>query len=124
MIDTTKIDITKAQVLAELQQHNGRDQGIHMRDLVGRVTNSTQVGEAHERKVRELIQELRLEHYPICAHPGSGYYMATTARELDEACTFLLDRAHTSVEQVAAMKRRDAPDLYQALGVTKAHRAD
>jgi hypothetical protein len=120
MIDTTKIDITKAQVLAELQAHNGRAQGIHMRDLVGRIANSVLTGEAHERKVRELIQELRLEHYPICAHPASGYYMATDAHELDEACTFLLDRAHASVEQVAAMKRRTAPDLYAALGVHKA----
>ncbi len=119
MIDTSKVDINKAQVLAELQLHNGRDYGIHIRDLVARILNSVLTSEAAERKVREAIQELRLEKYPICAHPASGYYMAANTKELNETCKFLLDRADTSVQQVAAMKNREAPDLYDALGVRK-----
>ena len=117
MIDTKAVDINKAQLLAELQLHNGRDEGIHVRDLVGRILNSVLTSEAAERKVRELIQELRLEKYPVCGHPASGYYMAATKRELDETCAFLLARADTTVAQVAAMKNREAPDLYGALGV-------
>lgn len=117
MIDTSKVDINKGQVLAELQLHNGREQGIHIRDLVARILNSVLGGEAAERKVRDFIQELRLEKYPICAHPESGYFMAANAKELNETCAFLLARADTTVAQVAAMKNREAPDLYDALGV-------
>ncbi|MBI2770024.1 MAG: hypothetical protein HYX47_10400 [Burkholderiales bacterium] len=117
MIDTDKVDINKAAVLAELQLHNGRDQGIHIRDLVAKITNSLLGGEAEERKVRKLIEELRREHHPICAHPDSGYYIAANAKELNETCAFLLARADTTVAQVAAMKNREAPDLYDALGV-------
>ena len=123
MIDTSKVDINKAQVLAELQLHNGRDQGIHSRDLVARILNSVIPSDAAERKVRDFIQELRLAKYPICGHPGSGYYMAANAKELNETCAFLLDRAATTVDQVAAMKNRMAPDLYDALGVNSARHA-
>lgn len=117
MLDTSKVDINKAQVLAELQLHNGREQGIHIRDLVARITGSLLGGDAEERKVRKLIEELRRDKNPICAHPDTGYYMAANKRELDETCAFLLARADTTVAQVAAMKNREAPDLYDALGV-------
>lgn len=117
MIDTSNVDINKAQVLAELQLHNGREQGIHIRDLVARITGSLLGRDAEERKVRKLIEELRRDKYPICAHPDTGYYMAANKRELDETCAFLLARADTTVAQVAAMKNREAPDLYDALGV-------
>jgi hypothetical protein len=117
MFDTSKVDINKAQVLAEVQLHNGRDEGIHVRDLVARILNSMLPSDAAERKVREFIQELRLEKYPICGHPESGYYMAANTKELNETCAFLLARAVTTVAQVAAMKNREAPDLYDALGV-------
>ena len=119
MLDTSKVDITKAQVLEELQRHVGRSQGIHVRDLVARILNSVFPSDAAERKVRELIQELRLEGTAICGHPASGYYIAENAKELQETCKFLLDRADTSVQQVAAMKKREAPDLYEALGVRR-----
>lgn len=119
MIDTSKVDINKAQVLAELQRHQGADNGIHIRDLVGRITNSVLTGEAHERKVRELIQELRMDKYPICGHPGAGYYMAQTPEELNKTCAFLLSRADTSVAQIARMKGREPPDLYQLLGIRR-----
>jgi hypothetical protein len=117
MLDTSKVDINKAQVLAQLQLHNGRAEGIHIRDLVARITNSLLCGDAEERRVRKLIEELRRDKYPICAHPDTGYYMAANRRELDETCAFLLARADTTVAQVAAMKNREAPDLYDALGV-------
>lgn len=124
MIDTSKVDINKAQVLAELQRHVGRENGIHVRDLVARITNTMLTTEAAERKVRELIQELRMEKHAICGHPGSGYYLAGSTRELNETCAFLLARAVTTVEQIAAMKGREAPDLYQALGVRRPREPD
>lgn len=119
MIDTSQVAITKQQVLDELQRHNGRENGIHIRDLVGRITNSVLTDEAAERKVRKLIEELRRDKYPICAYPDSGYYMAENQRELDQTCAFLLARVDTTVAQVAAMKNKEAPDIYALLGVRR-----
>lgn len=117
MIDTSQVAITKEQVLAELQRHTGRENGVHIRDLVARITNSLLCGDAEERKVRKLIEELRRERHPICAHPDSGYYIAATARELNENCAFLLARVDTTLAQVAAMKNTEAPDVYALFGV-------
>lgn len=119
MIDISKVDITKDQVLAELQRHNGREEGIHIHDLVARITNSLLGGPAEERKVRKLIEELRTEGYPICALPDTGYFMAASTRDLNETCAFLVARADTTVQQIAAMKKREAPDLYEALGIPR-----
>jgi hypothetical protein len=119
MIDISKVDIAKDHVLAELQLHNGRDEGIHINDLVARITNSLLCGAAEERKVRKLIEELRTEGYPICALPDTGYFIAASPRDLNETCAFLLSRADTTVQQVAAMKKRVAPDLYEALGIKR-----
>lgn len=109
--------ITKDQVRAELQLHVGRDNGIHVRDLVARITNCVTPAPALERTVRDLIVQLRMDQYQVCAYPATGYYMAATPQELNETCIFLLERASTTVDQVAAMKGRFAPDLYLEMGV-------
>lgn len=111
------LEISKGQVLAELQNRVGRENGIHVRDLVARITGQLITSEALERRVRELVKDLRLEHHRICAYPATGYFLAADDRELNETCRFLLDRSVSSVEQVAAMKRRSAPDLYQLFGI-------
>lgn len=112
-----QLQITKEQVLAELKNHVGRKNGIHGRDLVARITNSMLPAPALERSLRDLIVELRMDQHQICGYPDSGYYMAETPKELNETCRFLLDRASTTVNQVAAMKGRFAPDLYAEMGV-------
>lgn len=119
MLDVSKVDIKKDQVLAQLREHKGREKGIHIKDLVARITNSLLCGEAEERKVRKLIEELRREGQWICAHPDAGYYLAESMSEMYANCAFLLARADTSIAQVAAMLRREAPDLYQLLGVPR-----
>lgn len=112
-----ELQITKAQVLAELQLHVGRENGIHGRDLVARITNQVMHQPALERAVRDFIVELRMDQHRICGYPASGYYMAANQKEFDDTCVFLLERASTTVDQVAAMKGRFAPDLYIEMGV-------
>lgn len=119
MIDTSRVDMTKEHVLTVLRRHVGRDQGIHMRDLVAQVLNTVLVGEVAERKARELITALRNEGHPICAHPASGYYLAASQQELDATCAFLLERSQSTVDQVCAMKGVLPVDLYHQLGVTR-----
>lgn len=119
MIDTSRIDLNKDQLMDELRRHIGRDEGIHMRDLISRVLNTVLVEDAAERKARELITALRNEGHPICAHPASGYYLAANQQELDATCAFLLERSQSTVDQVCAMKGVLPVDLYHQLGVTR-----
>lgn len=105
------LPITEAQVLTELSHHIGRDNGIHVRELVRRITGQIEAFEPLERKVREVVVELRMQGHHICAHPAHGYFMAVDAQELNETCHFLYERAMTSLSQVARMKQVSLPDL-------------
>lgn len=105
------LPITASQVLAELQHHIGRDNGIHVRELAQRITGQVAELDMYERQVRHIVVELRMQGHHICATPGAGYFMAATAEELDQTCTFLHDRAMTTLAQVARMKNVSLPDL-------------
>lgn len=103
--------ITPAQVLNELQHHIGRENGIHVRDLVQRITGQLAMSEPLERRVRAIVNELRKEGSHICGHPTDGYFMARTPEELDETCLFLYERAMTSLQLVSKLKNVALPDL-------------
>jgi hypothetical protein len=103
--------ITRDQVLAALARHIGEPRGVHVRELVGEIQPDQRGSTLAERRVRELVLELRLEGHHICAHPSSGYYMAESAEELDRTCVFLYERAIASLQQIAAMRRISLPDL-------------
>lgn len=103
--------ITPAQVLVELSHHIGKEHGIHVRDLVQRITGQLVASEPLERRVRQIVVELRMDGHHVCAHPAQGYFMAATAEELDETCVFLHDRAMTSLTQISRMKQVSLPDL-------------
>lgn len=105
------MQITPAQVLTELSHHIGQANGIHVRDLVQRITGQQTTCEPQERKVRQIVTELRMDGHHICAHPALGYFMAATPEELNDTCEFLYDRAMTSLTQVSRMKNIALPDL-------------
>lgn len=105
------MQITPAQVLTELSRHIGKENGIHVRDLVQRITGQQFTCGPLERKVRQLVAELRMEGHHICAHPAHGYFMAATPEELQDTCEFLYDRAMTSLSQISRMKNISLPDL-------------
>lgn len=98
------LQITPEQVLAELGHHQGKAGGIHVRDLVMRITGQLANSEAQERSVRKLVTDLRMEGHPICAHPATGYFMAATAEELDETCNFLRSRAMSSLKAESRLR--------------------
>lgn len=105
--------ITKNNLLAALSRHIGKTRGVHIAELVREVARAAglPLEEVQERRVRQLIEELRREGEHICAHPASGYYMAASAQELDDTCLFLYERAMTSLTQISAMKKVSLPDL-------------
>lgn len=106
-------DLTPDAVLAALQV--GEVRGQTAEQLVRAITGHR--GTAEERRLRQVIEALRSAGHRICAHPGHGYYLAANDNELDRACSFLLDRAMTSLRQVSAMKRVALPDLRGQLGL-------
>jgi methylphosphotriester-DNA--protein-cysteine methyltransferase len=103
--------ITADQLLAELLAHVGKDEGIHVRDLVARITGLTVNPAAQERRVRTLITELRKAGHRICGKPESGYFMAATAEELQETCMYLRSRAISTLEIECRMRQVSMPDL-------------
>jgi hypothetical protein len=105
------MQITPEQVLAELSYHRGKSSGIHVRDLLMRITGQLTNAEALERSVRKLVTDLRLEGHPICAHPSTGYFMAVTAEELDETCNFLRSRAMSSLKAESRLRRISVAEL-------------
>ncbi|WP_354409112.1 hypothetical protein [Variovorax atrisoli] len=105
------MQITSAQVLAELQHHIGKANGIHVRELVQRITGQVANPDMFQRQVRDIVVELRKQGLHICATPAAGYFMAESAEELIETCVFLYDRAMTTLVQISAMQGVSLPDL-------------
>lgn len=111
----TSNDLTPDTVLAQLQSSVGEARGRTAEQLVLAITGRR--SEADQRRLRQVIEALRTAGHRICSNPAHGYYLAATDNELDRACSFLLDRAMTSLRQVSAMKRVALPDLRGQLGL-------
>jgi hypothetical protein len=105
------MQITPAQVLTELSNHIGKNNGIHVGPLVMRITGQSTRNEPNERRVRQIVAELRMDGNHICAHPARGYFMAQNPEELNDTCEFLYERAMTSLSQISRMKQISMPDL-------------
>lgn len=109
------MQITQDQLLAELQRHVGKANGIHVNALARNLTNQTEDIDMHARRVRSLVQEMRESGHQICATPAGGYFMAETPEELDETCVFLHARLMTTLTQICRMKNVPVPDLRSQL---------
>jgi hypothetical protein len=107
--------LTPETVLAELQHSVGEAHGRTAEELVQAITGRRHTADL--RRLRTVIEALRTAGHRICATPAHGYYLAATDTELDQACSFLLGRAMTSLRQISAMKRVSLPDLRGQLGL-------
>ena len=103
--------ICRDALLAALRHHIGRENGVTVTALA-REALGTEPTRGDERRVRNLVVELRREGHHVCAHPASGYYLARTPEELADTIAFLRERAMSSLEQIAAMKHVSVPDLF------------
>lgn len=99
-------------VLAALRHHIGRASGVTAEALVAEINSDAHAGrQINARDLRHLVTELRLQGHHVCAHPGTGYYLAETPEELDASIAFLRDRALSSLQQISAMTKVSLPDL-------------
>lgn len=101
---------TSSQLLAALSHHIGRGNGISVKVL------AQQLG-TPERNVRTLVSDLRNEGNAICGTPKDGYYIAATAEELEQTCSFLHNRAMHSLTLLSRLKKIPLPDLLGQLHV-------
>ena len=105
------VSITPAQVLAELERHVGKENGVHVRDLVAHITGLSVPAPALERRAREFIADLRMEGRPICGKPEAGYFMAENVAELEETFRYLRARAVSSLLLESRMRKVSLPAL-------------
>lgn len=110
-------EITPDAVLEALLRRVGPANGASAKQLAGEVLGT--VAEANdERRLRQVIEQLRNDGHAVCATPEEGYHHAANADDLNRTCVYLTKRALTTLRQVAAMKRVAVPDLYGQLGLT------
>lgn len=107
--------LSPESVLQALQDCVGEANGLTATRLVEMILGTRSA--ADERRLRQIVEHLRLQGHRICAHPTSGYYLAANPAEVDCTCAFLVQRAMTSLRQACAMRRVAVPDLYGQLGL-------
>ncbi|MFC3716836.1 hypothetical protein ACFONC_11805 [Luteimonas soli] len=109
-------EITPHTVLDALVRRPGAANGASAKALASEILGTT-AEPADERRLRQVIEQLRNDGHAVCATPESGYHHAADADDLNRTCVFLTRRAVSTLRQVAAMKRVAMPDLYGQLGL-------
>jgi len=104
------VKLTRDQVLAALARHVGQANGVRVDRLVAEISGR-ESSERYERRLRKLVSELREEGVAICAYPGDGYYIASTAEELEQCCAFLRSRAMHSLVIESRLRKIPLPEL-------------
>jgi hypothetical protein len=100
-----------AEKLVEiLQRSPGRARGLHVYEIAELLDYDRDSKHAW-RQIRAAIKILRLQGWPICAHPADGYYWATEVAELEGTIAFLRDRALSSLSQISRLKKIAIPLL-------------
>lgn len=84
--------------------HRGAGNGITAKDLAQRAGVT-------ERDVRTHVSALREEGIAICGRPKTGYFIAETAKELEDTVEFLKNRALHSLHLASRLTHIPLPDL-------------
>lgn len=100
-LKTRELHTGLARVLA---RHSGRNSGITGAALARELGMSM-------RCLRLHITAAREHGVAVCGTPGSGYYVAATAGELQECCAFLRSRALHSLRLEALLLKVPLPHL-------------
>jgi hypothetical protein len=93
-----------AHLINVLADHRGRDRGIGVQGLAGKLKTS-------QRAVRHLVSEAREMGVAICAMPEVGYFVADNADEIEACCKFLRSRAMHSLHLESRLRQIPLPDL-------------
>jgi len=115
--------ITRDRLLDVLSRHVGAVHGCSIEQLTYEVTcaygsSSYPPSEGKERKMRQLVSDLREEGIAVCAHPKTGYFIAETAAELEACCNFLRSRAMHSLTLESRLRKIALGELLGQLRIT------
>lgn len=105
------IDQRIARLVAALAGHRGRDRGVSVEGLAGKLEIST-------REIRRLVSQAREAGVAICAMPEAGYFIADSSDELEDCCRFLRSRALHSLRLESQLRHIPLPDLLGQLHLT------
>lgn len=94
----------KTAVFVVLQRHLGKDDGIKAKNLAAAAGVS-------EREVRHQVSALREEGIAVCGHPRTGYFIASSADELETTVEYLKARALHSLHLASRLTNIPLPDL-------------
>jgi len=109
--------ISEGRLVGQLMyKHRGRSKGATVRQLAEALTGEASCP-AVERHIRHLVVDLRKKGIPIAACPSQGYFIAENEDDLENTCRNLHDRAMTSLQQLAALKKMALPDLMGQMGI-------
>lgn len=92
------------RLLIALTNHKGAANGIGVKALAAELMIT-------ERAVREAVTELRMQGLSVGGRPETGYFLATSAAELEPTLQFIRSRAITSLVLEARMRNVALPDL-------------
>jgi hypothetical protein len=105
----SKNERIKLVVLRELGHHFGKSRAIGMGELYVAVYGETWTHRINDtRPIRKVITELRREGYPILSGSstnGGGYYLVTSASELDDYCSRYKNQALRKLHIVSKIKK-------------------
>lgn len=101
-----------------LQRHRGADNPITMTQLFTAATGEQAIPTRRydqTRIIRSLVEQLRRDGVPIANRGGKtgGYYLAENEAELDGTIRNFHNRAMSSLQQEAALKRIDINQLFE-----------
>lgn len=95
---------TKHDLMVAMIHHCGKSRGVGVRELAQRLN-------CEERRIRQLVSELREDGTAICGHPSTGYYVAQNSEELQETLDFLKGRALHSLKLASTLSKLPLSDL-------------
>ena len=95
---------TKHDLMAVMVHHCGKSKGISCSRLAGLL-------DIPERRVRQLVTELRDDATAICGQPSTGYFIAQTHEEMEATLDFLKDRALHSLKLHSKLSGLPLADL-------------
>lgn len=106
----TDIESLTTRVLHVLStNHRGRLAGIHAKQLAAAV--GLDADDHGLRTLRKAISDMRNDGMPVAGKPHTGYFMASSAEELEEFIKFLEGRAMHSLRVVSRLRNVSLPEL-------------
>lgn len=104
-----------SELLLLLSSHRGAANGISGKALTAKAGLPPEA----ERQVRKLISDLRKQGTAIVGTPDTGYFMATTAKEIQQFADFHQHRAMHSLTIVSKVRQIALPVLLGQLSLVE-----